>query len=656
LLKNKSQIPPVYVTTVLFIIGILSGFYKFLPAVLVAFFLSVFQSRKWFWAYFLFFIWGFFYVGLRKPDFSGYLKEKEVLIYGTVEKAVNEKSFLLKRRDIKFRVFWKAKRSKGEKVEVKGIFTPPTPRKNFSSVDWLKINQRQRIAGRIFAKSVKTKEKANVFWQMVSTIKDKINKKFDQLLTPRTGQYVKSIIWGEKKNLSEQVLENFRKTGLMHLLAVSGLHVGLFTGIVAVFLSFFMRRNAAIFASIPFAFFYSILCGMSPSSLRAAIMFSVVAVSFFLGRKKSIGGGLFFSAFLMLLWEPYLIFSLSFLLSYFATFSIIFFSKIPYRFLKKFLPDYIAGVIAISFSCQIFIIPFLNENFLEFSLITPITNLYALPLAGGIVFSVFLIFIFLLPGISFLKPVALIFSYSLDFFVYFLDLVVNFAGKNAFVLSFGHLPLYVYIGWYVFLISLITKKLKYIFGGAVFFVFGICFFLYEESIPEVHFPKFSKANCAVLKVEGKIFQVNVPSEPSGELPEEYLRFLKFYGIKKIDACFLISPKFYNICAFDKFYSLGICKDFFMRKDMEYTNDVDRARFVAKGDIKFLEKFKCGNLLIKAGKGYFTLKGKNFSFQAFYGGKYKIFYGREKKWAEFCIIPEKEEREVIIKGGRKVLWL
>jgi len=655
LLKNRAQIPPVYITTLLFIGGILSGFYRFLPAIPLALFLSVFQSRKWFWAYFLFFIWGFFYVGLRKPDFSGYLKEKKVLIYGTVEKVLSEKSFLLKKGNIKFRVFWKGKLSRGEKVEVRGTFTPPSARKNFSSVDWLKINQKRRIAGRIFAKSVKTKEKANVFWQMVSSIKNKINKKFAQMLEPKTEEYVKSIIWGEKKNLSEQILENFKKTGLMHLLAVSGLHVGLFTGIVAVFLSFFMRRTTAIFASIPFAFFYSILCGMSPSSLRAAIMFSVVAVSFFLGRKKSIGGGLFFSAFLMLLWEPYLIFSLSFLLSYFATFSIVFFSKIPYKFLKKFLPDYIAGIMAISFSCQIFIIPLLNENFLEFSSLPLITNLFALPLAGGIVFSVFLNFLFLLPGISFLKAIAIIFSYSLDFFVYLLDLVVNFAGKNAFVLSPGHLPLYVYIGWYVFLISLITKKLKYIFAGGIFFVFAVFIFLYEKSIPEVHFSKFSKANCAVLKVDGKIFQVNVPSNASGKLPDEYLRFLKFYGIRKIDACFLISPKFYDICAFDKFYKLGICRDFFMRKNMEYTNDVDRARFIAK-DMKFLEDFKYKNFSLEKDKKCFTLKSKNFEFQAFYDGKYKIFYEKGKKQMEFCIIPEKEEKEVIIKGGRKVLWL
>jgi competence protein ComEC len=194
---------------------------------------------------------------------------------------------------------------------------------------------------------------------------------------------LQALTLGDKSRLDSDLRQAYAAAGAMHILAVSGLHVGIISMTLGFFLKFMdarksgsIMRGAIILLCI---WLYALVAGLSPSVLRAAIMFSVLAVGKMFSRTTNPYNTLLFSAFLICAFDPLSLFDAGFQLSYAAVLSILFFQPYIYRLLhfKRYLPDAIWSLTSVSLAANIGTFPISVYLFHQFPLHFLVTNILA---------------------------------------------------------------------------------------------------------------------------------------------------------------------------------------------------------------------------------------------------------------------------------------
>ena len=152
---------------------------------------------------------------------------------------------------------------------------------------------------------------------------------------PEARAVVLALVLGQKDALTPAVRAAYAGTGTMHVLAVSGLHVGILYWFLSLLIGVLKPTQRiqwlSPLVSVALLWFYACLTGLSPSVLRATIMFTLVAVAPLLGRQSNIYNTLAASAFLLLYWNPLLLFTVGFQLSYLAVLGIVYLQPRIYR-------------------------------------------------------------------------------------------------------------------------------------------------------------------------------------------------------------------------------------------------------------------------------------------------------------------------------------
>lgn len=212
-------------------------------------------------------------------------------------------------------------------------------------------------------------------------------------------QIAKAILLGQKKNLDKEVSEAYVTAGAMHILAVSGLHVGIVYGFFFLFVKPYRLkvRKRVLYLSLIILLIwgYALLTGMSPSVMRAATMFSLMALAQMKSRNPSIFNAIAVSAVILLVNDPFLIYAVGFQLSYLALIGIL---VIQPLFVKLWNPsnrivDYIWQITTVSFAAQLATFPISAYYFHVFPTYFAIANLVAIPgaflmMAFGVPFMV----------------------------------------------------------------------------------------------------------------------------------------------------------------------------------------------------------------------------------------------------------------------------
>lgn len=195
-----------------------------------------------------------------------------------------------------------------------------------------------------------------------------------------------ALLLGQQQDISKEVLQDYQYAGAIHVLSVSGLHVGLLLGFLTFLLSpiAHTRRNALIKLLIILLSlsFFGILAGLSPSVLRSVTMFSFVAIGMYFRRSTNIYNTLLISAFLLLLFNPSYIYDVGFQLSYLALFFIVWTQPILSTLYhpKNKLGTKIWEIVTVSTAAQIGTLPLCLYYFHQFSGLFFVTNLIILPL------------------------------------------------------------------------------------------------------------------------------------------------------------------------------------------------------------------------------------------------------------------------------------
>ncbi|MDG1571878.1 ComEC/Rec2 family competence protein [Robiginitalea sp. M366] len=225
-------------------------------------------------------------------------------------------------------------------------------------------------------------------------------------LHPDTSALLKAMLLGERSALSEGLTQAYRDTGAAHMLAVSGLHVGVFTGVLALMLGPFrlFRKGRRIQVGISLALLwgYALLAGMSPSVIRAAVMFSLLALALLTGRGTQSLHFWALAAILLLWFDPGALFRPGFQMSFAAVWAILHFQPTLMAYWPWQGPagKPIGQWTALSLSAQLGVFPVSLFYFHQFPLAFLLTNLLLAPLMGVILLGGFVLLIGLYSGVA----------------------------------------------------------------------------------------------------------------------------------------------------------------------------------------------------------------------------------------------------------------
>ena len=201
-----------------------------------------------------------------------------------------------------------------------------------------------------------------------------------------------ALTLGFTDDLQPDLRASYSATGAMHILSVSGMHVGIVYIVMAFMLSF-MNKNLrsvilkTIFITI-FLWVYAFITGLSPAVVRAALMFSLVALASCFERKSQIYNTIFMSAFFMLVFNPTLLFDVGSQLSYSAVLSIIFFQPAIAKFYiaKNKYSRFFWNVLSVSVAAQLGTLPITLYYFQQFPNYFLLTNIVAIPLSSVVIY------------------------------------------------------------------------------------------------------------------------------------------------------------------------------------------------------------------------------------------------------------------------------
>ncbi len=286
-------------------------------------------------------------------------------------------------------------------------------------------------------------------------IREHIISFFNSSLPQTYSSLMLGIVFGIKEEMPADFYLDLQKTGLMHVIAASGMNITMLGGFLSLIFAMFFRRQVALILTILGIILYAVLAGLEPSIVRASIMGILVFLAQLTGRQNSSFLALFFAAFLMLMRTPSLILDVGFQLSFLATFGLVYlrpiFAFIPgiKRFSEK---SVIVEDLTTTLTAQISTLPILLANFGSYSL-------WSIPVNAIVLWTVPILMI--IGGaaaiISFLiEPMARVVLYfSVPFLLYFTKIVEVF-GSFPGQINIKSMSLMIISGYYLIILAIIV--------------------------------------------------------------------------------------------------------------------------------------------------------------------------------------------------------
>lgn len=299
-------------------------------------------------------------------------------------------------------------------VEVSGKFKYYKELKfeDFNYGRYLKSNGYE---GTIDIKSYRILNK-NVIYSNIFKFKERISNSIKYLYKDKS-KFINSILIGEKENIDKETKEIFSKTGVSHILALSGLHVSILITIIGYSIGGINSFYKLILISIILCV-YSIMVGQSPSIVRAIYYSLISYMGIFIFKRPDGISSLSFIGTILLINNPYIIYNMSFQLSFLATLSIIYF----YGYINSKIK---IKLIALTISANILTLPMIYLYFKNISLISIISNIVVVPFLSIIIYISILSAIILPISLTLSKIMVIINSLIIDFINQTLEMLYN---------------------------------------------------------------------------------------------------------------------------------------------------------------------------------------------------------------------------------------
>lgn len=317
-----------------------------------------------------------------------------------------------------------------------------------------KLQERELEDGRIlfslYYPEISVRSQANGFvagW--ANAIRDRSKSIFEATLPPVSASLLMGIVFGAKEHFPDAFFDALQTTGVLHVIAASGMNVTFISAAILFGLGHIMRRQFAIVLGCFGILFYLFLVGFEPSIIRASLMAILAFGASLFGRQNIAVLTVLVSAYLMLLYQPGFLFDVGFQLSFTATLGIL--------FIKPLIPlpqNFFAETISTTLAAQLGTLPILLGVFGQFGLLSLLVNaliLWTVPivmLLGSVAAIVSAI------SIPLAQVVLLL---SLPFLVFF-EALVSFFGESAWVATIPNMPISVWLGYYCLTAAFIACK------------------------------------------------------------------------------------------------------------------------------------------------------------------------------------------------------
>lgn len=343
-------------------------------------------------------------------------------------------------------------------------------------------------------------------------------------LQPRNKEFLKGIILADRTEMDEETVSDFNKSGLVHLLAISGTHMVIIFWLLIWVLRKLIPlkfRNLSIILALVFIWFFAIFIDYGSSVLRSCIMITAYYMFVLLQRKSDLLHALALAGFMILIFDTNQIYDVGFQLSFLAVLGIYWLNQPILKYLpkpKNNFQNFLVNIPSVSLSAQLATLPLVIYYFHQYSLVSILANLIIIPFSEIIIIS------------SLVMTVLLVFKIDFSLFNLIYDFMVNtllsaikwFA--NLDFAFFKNIPMtlleasLLLLSFY-FLRDVLLKKdfksaVRFSYGILIFFALRISLNFYHYQRDEVLATNYFRDNVLVSKHHGEaVFYIREKSKP-----------------------------------------------------------------------------------------------------------------------------------------------
>jgi competence protein ComEC len=277
----------------------------------------------------------------------------------------------------------------GTHLQIKGSLYQNTPAKNPNQFDYGKYLENKQIYAQMYADASDIKMGSIMekdIWYYTAKLRTKIIRNLEKTHFNKAELHVAiALILGQQQDISPEIIRDYQFAGAVHILSVSGLHIGFILLFVTFILKPFPNTRRGSFIKLIVILLslssFGFMAGLAPSVLRSVTMFSFVAIGMYLRRSTNIFHTLLVSMLLILLFEPSFLFDVGFQLSYVALFFILWLQPLLSQLWmpKTVISKYFWDILTVSFAAQIGAFPLSIYYFHQFPGLFFVTNLVIIP-------------------------------------------------------------------------------------------------------------------------------------------------------------------------------------------------------------------------------------------------------------------------------------
>jgi len=349
----------------------------------------------------------------------------------------------------------------GDQLKINAPLNKNTTQKNPNQFDYQKYLENKQIYAQLYADpsdiQINT-EPVRDIWYYTAQLRTRIIHNLEKSNFSRKELNVAvALIIGQQQDIDPEIIQDYQYAGAVHILSVSGLHIGFILLFVYSLLKPFPNtKNGTLIKlliSLSVLFLFGILAGLAPSVVRSVVMFSFVAIGNYLRRSVNIYHTLLVSVLLILLFQPSFLFDVGFQLSYIALFFIIWLQPLFTNLYepKNKIINYFWNILTVSFTAQIGTLPLSIYYFHQFPGLFFITNIIVIPFLGFIMSLGVLVML-----LAALGWVPYYLAKTLELSIYFLDKVIGFiASLEQFIIKNIPLNTPLLISSYLVIITMI---------------------------------------------------------------------------------------------------------------------------------------------------------------------------------------------------------
>lgn len=286
-----------------------------------------------------------------------------------------------------------------------------------------------------------------------------------------------AVMFGDKSGLDGEIYTTYKNSGIIHVLTVSGLHVGF---LVSLFYGLMKKcgvnKVANLIISSIVILIYTYLCNFSPSVVRAGVMSICFMFARAINRRYDSLNALGLAGFILCIFKPLTALDIGFLMSFFCVYAILMINPILTKFFEIFLPDKIASLISLSTSAQLGILPFIAYMGGTINLLSFAVNIIVVP-----IFGLLYPYLFVVGMLGTFMPFLGILLKAVDFALMIINKISNFFSFSNLTIPLSEMGFAIVIAFFFllffvgrYLMANAVKKLALFTASFMVIVFALC--------------------------------------------------------------------------------------------------------------------------------------------------------------------------------------